>query len=502
MTSLKSRLLRGVLVGSTTVLVVSSLILFALIHRALQSEFDDSLVLRARSLATLVEHDEDGIDFELTESQGFDRKSFPLGEHFRITRSDGAAIAETPLFEKQPPERPADVSRSPIFQTTTIGEHEPMRLVWMILSPRDEFPEGMEHETEQIEVVVGRDLAPLLATLAQVRTVLIIVCITTLALSCAVLIVSVRRSLRPVDELANQLAAVDASDLNSRIRVDELPEELVPVRDRLNELLDRLEASFLRERRFTGDVAHELRTPLAGLRLKLELALTRSRTPEEYQAVVRDGLDINHHMQRMVESLLHLARADAGQLVVRSAPVDVSQLLRDVWAKLAGDALDRGLKITWAVDSPAFIVSDQEWLSHILQNVLDNAVSHSTKRGEIHVSVRRDSAALIVEVSNSCDSLTADQVVHVFDRFWRGDSSFPLVGESHCGLGLALSKAAVERLGGSIEARLKQTGWFSIELRLPHDAGEFAPTQISTAALVPDAGKSLVIAGNPATTPV
>ncbi|MCP4251559.1 MAG: hypothetical protein GY778_31360, partial [bacterium] len=316
---------------------------------------------------------------------------------------------------------------------------------------------------------VGRDTIDLHATLARLRGILIGVGLLAVVVSAGVLTWVVRRSLKPVDRLGGRIAALGADDWSARIDSADVPLELAPIVDRLNELLSRLGAAFQRERRFTGDVAHELRTPLAGLRTKLELALSRDRDPEAYRKTLDDCLQIDLHLQSMVETLLHLARADAGQLDVRTERVVLSKIIRETWEPLQERAAARELNVEWRLDDTGPIDTDPDKLQLVVRNVLENAVGHADDRGTVCIATQPANGALTLTVSNTGSRLSADQVRHVFDRFWRGDASSPEADDHHCGLGLPLCKTIVERLGGAIEASMDADGSFTVTIRLPGD---------------------------------
>ena len=165
---------------------------------------------------------------------------------------------------------------------------------------------------ERLKVVLARSTADIDSFLAGLRFLLLAGGLVTILATSGVLWIIIRRSLIPVDRLARRLSELDAGDLTRRFEAGGVPAEITPVVDRLNEMLARLETSFDREREFSADVAHELRTPLAGMRSTLEVALSRSREPAVYREAIADVLKIAGDMQGMVEKLLCLARLESG----------------------------------------------------------------------------------------------------------------------------------------------------------------------------------------------
>lgn len=467
MKSLRAQLVLGLSVGLAVVFLASGALLDTLIRRSVWAAFDEALVSKARSLAALVENNEDGIEFELTEPLPPELARGDAAEYYQIWRPDGTVLARSPsLAERDLGRGAGSGDDAPAFRDAALPDGRTGRVVGLTFQPRRDPELGPPDAPVQIELVVGRSTAEILATLTRIRAVLIGVCLLAVLLSIALAAWIVRRSLRPVDELGRQIAQVGADGLAMRIVGTQTPTELAPIVSRLNDLLARLETAFERERRFTGDVAHELRTPLAGLRSKLELALSRDRTPETYQAALRDCLTIDLQMQRMVETLLGLARADAGLCELRHENVDVSQLARECWTPVAERALGRRLKVEWRLNGAGTVRTDRQRLSLVIHNILDNAVTYANDGGRLIIAAANANGSLELTFNNTGSRLGPDQVRHVFDRFWRGDSSRSLTA-GHVGLGLPLCKAVIEELGGSIRAAVSEGGEFTIEIQVP-----------------------------------
>ena len=296
---------------------------------------------------------------------------------------------------------------------------------------------------------------------------LVLVGLVAVALSAGVLWLTVRRGLRPVDGLASQIARLGEADLAARLEAPDAPRELLPVVDRLNELLGRLEAAFQRERAFSADVAHELRTPLAGIRSTLDVALTRPRGALEYEDVLRGCLRIAVQLQRMVEHLLTLARLDAGQVEIRPEAVCVNTLVRDAWEPVAESAEARRLDVRWALAERVTVTTDRSLLDLVVRNVFENAVVHADEGGSVVVETAARENGVEIRVTNSGSRLSGQQAGQVFERFWRGDAARTETGV-HCGLGLPLVKEVVTVLGGSVAVQSTEGGEFRITISIPN----------------------------------
>ena len=457
MRSLRSQLLLGTATGTTLVLLASSALLYALISRALWSEYDASLATKLRSLAVMVEQEGGQLELDFHEARlpEFERADRP--EFYQAWLSGGEVLARSRSLGNRDLELLRSRADVPAFKSVTLPDGRAGRIVGITFVPHREHEQSGSDQPLAMTLVIGRGTAGIASTLGRVGLLLISVCLVAVLVTAGVLAWSVRRGLRPVARLSAQIANVGAANLTARLDGRGVPTE--------------------RERRFTGDVAHELRTPLAGVRSLLEVALSRERDPDAYREVMGGCLKINLQMQQMVNNLLNLARADAGQLAVEREMIDVPDLIRECWKPLQEKADARGLNIEWRLDEPGTIEIDREKLSLVLQNILDNAVTHASDAGDVRITTRAEHDSVVLTVSNSRSSLSADDLQHVFDRFWRGDSSRP-VFDGHCGLGLPLCQSMIEQLEGSIEANATVDGMFTLTIRLPRTGTDTHPRHV------------------------
>ena len=321
-------------------------------------------------------------------------------------------------------------------------------------------------ETPQVTLVVARDASVMLHNLRFLRWLLLVSSASIITLSFIVGGFIVRKGLTPLNILAGEIAAIKEGNLASRITTKSFPAEIQPIKDRLNDMLMRLEASFNRERRFTSDVAHELRTPLAGISSTIEVALTRIREQQEYQAALSDCLTIARQMQTMINNLLVLSRIDTNQATFRSDTIRPAEIIDSCWRLLSHRALERNVTFENRLAAEITCNSDSDGLSMVISNLLDNAVEYTNEGGQIWTQGRQTGNKIEIAVSNSGCQLTKDEASQVFDCFWRGDSSRTDTG-THCGLGLALVQRIISALGGSASAEVQPGRIFTIRIVLP-----------------------------------
>ena len=467
--SLRVRLLVGIVGGMTLLLVVFSLVIYTAIRRALINQFDTSLASMARILAASVEQNREEIELEFEVAQMPEFQEAERPTYYELWRPDGVVLARSPSLGADDLLRFEGAPGEPAFGALQLRNGRPGRAAGLGFRPRtadsEEKNPPQPEKTLALTLVVARDAGDMLRHLEFLRWLLLVASVGTITLSVLVAAVVVRRGLCPLNSLAAEIAAITEDDLNVRVGSEKIPAEIMPIKNRLNELLARLGASFARERRFAADVAHELRTPLAGIRSTLEVTLTRTRRADEYQTALCDCLTIAKNMQAMVNNLLTLARIEAKQTAFRREQIRLAELMDSCWRSFSAGAAKRSIVFENRVPAHTTCQSDRESLSIVFSNILDNAVEYADEAGQIRTTARQIDGSVEITVSNTGCRLTNEQAAHVFDCLWRGDSSRTGTG-SHCGLGLALVQRVVAALGGSTSVEVQSGGIFTIRLVL------------------------------------
>jgi two-component system, OmpR family, sensor kinase len=235
--------------------------------------------------------------------------------------------------------------------------------------------------------------------------------------------------------------------LSQRISNGETESELGQLASVLNSTFARLETAFAQQRQFTADAAHELRTPVSVMLTQAQTALNRERGAAEYREAVEACQRSAQRMRRLIESLLELARLDAGQEPMKRDKVDLSQTAWDCAEHIRSLAAARGIRIQCDL-SPVEYHGDAERLAQVITNLLSNAVQYNKANGEIRLSAKLQGRMILLAVSDTGPGISRADLPHLFDRFYRAD---PSRSSGQTGLGLAISKAIVEAHGGTIE---------------------------------------------------
>jgi two-component system heavy metal sensor histidine kinase CusS len=468
MSSLRTRLLVGILGGMVVLLAALSLIVYGVIRRALYEQFDAGLESTAQLIAAVVEQDVDEVELGLEVQEMPEFRDVKHGAYFQLWGPEQAVLAKSPALRAEDLWRIDDRAASPAFADLrdSAGRTRRAIAVRFLAHPADKDGEpAVEMKPMTMCLTVARDAAELRGQLRSLRWLLATASAAVTVLALLLAAVVVRHGLAPLRTLATQIEGIGAEDLTARVETERTPAEIAPVKDRLNDLLSRLQASFQRERRFTADVAHELRTPLAGLRSTIEVTLLRAREGPEYQAVLSDCLGIAQNMQTMVNNLLLLARLDARQMTFRRERLRLAELVDGSWRPLAEQARQRHITFESTTGDELTCLGDPDSLSMVVSNLLANAAEYTNDGGHIRVTARPADERMELTVSNTGCSLRQAQIPQVFDCFWRGDVSRKDAG-IHCGLGLALVQRLMTALGGSATAELQPGGVFAVRLDL------------------------------------
>jgi two-component system OmpR family sensor kinase len=274
-----------------------------------------------------------------------------------------------------------------------------------------------------------------------------------------------RHWLGPLHDMVAEAERIGADDLGRRLPVGNPHDELGRLADVFNGTLTRLEESFATLDRFAADASHELRTPLTTLRSVGEVALQRGRTVEEYREVIGSMLEETQRLQSLVERLLQLARTTGGTKDVHRVPVRLDQIVAECVAELVILAEDRGQQIALEVVE-CTARTDPILLRQALQNLVENAIKFSPSGGLIQVCVSIADEAFEVAVSDGGEGIAPALRRQVTDRFFRADSARSAGG---FGLGLAITKAYIEVLGGTLKYEALQPQGSVFRLTLPRE---------------------------------
>jgi two-component system heavy metal sensor histidine kinase CusS len=402
------------------------------------------------------------INQELKALQGGERTSYWV----RLLNGSGQVVAETPgmgsllpaaLFPPEQITTPTEMSikdyqtKGKLFSLVSIRAVENGR-VYLVQVAQDRSVD------EQFEREFGLLVAVVLAC-GIVASAMIAITVT-------------RRGLQPLNAMTRSLKRVGPNRLHERVPPAEWPRELQPVAIAFDEMLDRLEDSFTRLSQFSADLAHELRTPLANIRGEAEVALTRPRSPNEYEAVIESNVAECERLSGIIDNLLFLARAEAAESKLNHSHFDGRAAIERIAAYNEAIAEERHLTI--ACSGQGKVYADPVLFGRAVSNLVDNAVRFTPDGGRITISLTANREETEITVEDTGCGVAAEHLPRIFDRFYRADASRSSEGT---GLGLALVKSIADLHGGSVSVESEVGRGTLVTLRLPSKPAQAYKTQ-------------------------
>jgi two-component system, OmpR family, sensor kinase len=424
-------------IAMTVVLIGTGFFLYVRLGSHLSLALDRNLRLRAQDLAALVRHP----DASLAAENG--TRFVERGETYaQLLDLQGRVLDATQPLGRVPVLSAAEVGAAgngTIFadRDSVRGLDEPSRVLATPVVRRG----------QRLVLVVGATRQDRAETLASLRYELLIVGPIALLLASLAGYGLAGLSLRPVESMRSRAAAISAETPGGRLPVPQTGDEVERLGETLNAMLARLEAALERERDFVADAGHELRTPLALLRMELEIALRYAESDEDLREAVRRSADEVDRLAQLAEDLLLIARSDRGQLPLRVEPLDASELLSSIARRFEWRAQDAGRPVRTSDTSGLAVRGDRLRLEQAIGNLVDNALRHGA--GEIRLSAAQANGHVELHVTDEGSGFPPAFLAHAFDRFTRPDQARTRGGS---GLGLSIVRVIAEAHGGSAHA--------------------------------------------------
>lgn len=396
---------------------------------------------------------------DLESSRGFDsfaqevnrsHRGEPLVHWVRLLDQRGQVLAETPAMENL---LPPQVFPTPARSTSSFPPPQSFRtndrLFALIAFAHNDFI-----------VQIAQDRSEDDEFRAQFGVLFLIV--LGLAIAAAVFIATrvARRGLRPLTEMTESVARIGPAHFRERILPAQSPPELRPLAAAFDDMLRRLEDSFIRLSQFSADLAHELRTPIANILGEMQVTLTRERAAPEYRAAIESAVAECERLSAIVDNLLFLARAEATDRQIERVRFDARAAVEEIADYYRAAAEDRHVAI--ACTGQGHVCAEPMLFRRALGNIIDNALRFAPNEGRIDIAVHENNYGTEIIVRDNGPGIAAEHLSRVFDRFYRVD---PSRTESGAGLGLSLVKSILDLHGGA--AWIEGEGGTAVRLNFP-----------------------------------
>jgi len=460
MKSIRSHLTKWLLPGMAGLCVAGGWLAYRTIDQTLQDEFDYSLRTKIINFARLSEMERSQYEFEFEDQHlpEFERKENP--EYFQIVHPDGTVITRSlSLGDAVLPLPGSSLSAEPhLYDIPLPGGVQGRAAAVEVVLDDSEIPTAKD----TVIILIARDTLHLNQVSRRLAITFTLGTFILSALVMAAVCFIVQSGLKPLDALAEQAAAIRPNELDKRFLDAELPEELRPIADQLNQLLQRMESAFQRERNITAGMAHELYTPIAELRAAMDVALKWPDEPGAFAAATKQAHEIALQMQEIVDALLALSRCEAGMQELNPEPLNIAGLLDAICRPLELKLQARQIQLIRHLPVDTTVLTDRSMLTVILHNLFNNASAYTPDGGIITCELKTTDQGIELILSNAQEGLREDDLPHLFEPLWRKDTS--RTGPAHSGLGLTIVERFSRLLGVGLAADLPEPDRFRLTL--------------------------------------
>jgi two-component system OmpR family sensor kinase len=474
--SLTGRLTAFFLAALAVVLLGFSTALYLLARSHLYRQLDAQLHAAVDTLTAATEFKSGGVVWEPEERHLSLGKSQDAGDiRWLICRENGEMEDRSPnLAAAEFAEAVRDAAR----ENELTEMIDPQGRTWRLLQRRAQSPHQEQAGARAEKPDPGERVFPALLLTAAISQVPVQATLQTLAWTLGGLSIGVwslaalggrrlcRHALRPVTSMATTARAMSASDLEDRLPNPHTGDELEELSQAFNGLLSRVQEAYERQRRFTGDASHQLRTPLTAMLGQMEVCLRRVRSAEEYERVLAVVYDQAKQLRHLVEMLLFLARADAEARLPNLETVDLAGWLEEYRQRWAEHPRAADLQIESAAGGKALARVQPPLLSNLLDNLLDNACKHSDPGSPVIVRLEAEDSRVKLSVEDTGHGIPAEDLTHVFEPFYRSAEARRR-GTAGIGLGLAVAERIAKAFGGTMSVQSEPGKFTRFTLELP-----------------------------------
>jgi heavy metal sensor kinase len=367
----------------------------------------------------------------------------------RIFDSDGVPIASSKNTQGI-----SSVSRenliSVLMGNSCFDTVEPSYPTRKIVAFRVFITPAVENDKVEYIVQVASPLDPIGAALYTLRITLFILFPITVLLTGITGAFLAKLTLRPVDSMIKTIHSITAENMKLKLAVPDTRDEIMKLAETFNDMLLRLDSAFTSQKHLFEDLSHELKTPLTVLKGEFEVTLKKIRSPEEYENLLKSGLEEIDKISKLADNLLMLASFESKRIMPDRKRLDLGLLIQaavNSIRKLAGRK-NVGMALSGISEGIA-INGDEQQLKLMVLNLVDNAVKYTPAGGRVTVALEQGKDSARIKISDTGRGIAGNELPHIFDRFYRAEKSRSGDG---FGLGLSIAKSIVEAHDGHIEA--------------------------------------------------
>lgn len=297
---------------------------------------------------------------------------------------------------------------------------------------------------------VSRSLAYIAGALTNIKITIFLFTPLFIGVSIIIVIFLINKILVPIDKITKTVNAISEKNLSGRLNIPETEDEVGRLAKTFNQMLYKIENSFQRERQFTSNASHELRTPVTVIRTYAEEALKHNKEIKDYKKIIRNILKENKKMDYLISQLLFLARSDENKNNLNMELIDLKIIIEDVIHTFKNILIRKNIKISFETEDSLKIKADQLLITHLLINLLNNSIKYNKSNGFIRIIIFKENNYVKITIEDNGIGIPEKDLPLIFNRFYKVDSARTSEGS---GIGLSIVKWIVDSHKGSIEVK-------------------------------------------------
>jgi heavy metal sensor kinase len=424
------------------ILFLSDYVTYNAIQKILLSQLDLSLVSTA-TLESAAFNEGNALDLETINKRADQYPRFMrrfvqvLDANGQIINQSGVPESTGPLIDRS---QLAAVLGGDVITADSLFDNSPVRLAAV----------ATERNGSPFAIVVGTRSDTRRDTATRIALILLVIDIMAVAASIIGGYMIIGKALKPVDHIAERAHHIGQGNLRQRLEYMDSSSEMVRLTAVLNEMLGKLQRLFESQEQFVQDASHEIRSPLAALRCRLEVALRQNRPSEEYRQVIEGSLQDATRLTALADDLFLLARADSNNLSMEFREVSLAEVLAGVHDQLMALAESQAIDFTLDAEPDSIVYADKTRIAQAFRNLVENALKYTPRGGRVAIRVKLEGEDVRADIEDTGIGIPEEERANIFRRFYRVDHARSR-SDGGTGLGLAICDQIIRAHGGRIE---------------------------------------------------
>ncbi|MHB1696780.1 MAG: sensor histidine kinase [bacterium] len=452
--SIKAKIIIFYMITLFVILSALGVFLYFSLGKIVYNSIDFSLLLRAKSLATLINIKDNKTEFNFSDEVIWKYNSPRSKSFFQIRRLNGNTLEKSASLGIS--ELPFSAKKNQTNFRTIILNGEHTRLINFYVSGINRYNKEknsiVKNKGHALVIQCAENIEDKIDLLQSYGIVLSLSILFIMVISASGGFLIAKKALAPLKKISETIDRISESNLTERIDHKTIPDELSDLASSFNRTFDRLERSFNRQNQFIADASHELRTPLSVILSQSEIALRKERSSEDYRSALNAVMDAEGMMSEIVSKLLALTRLSEDKMNLRFENIDLHKIISKSIKLLNPLAEQKGIRINISTNDHYRTTGDRAALLALFVNIFENSIKYNVPQGRIDIFVKKETDFIVTEIRDTGIGIPESDLDKVFDRFYRVDKSRSKESGG-TGLGLSICKEITKLHGGKVEIK-------------------------------------------------